>query len=111
MPARNEFVALRPDVSSETTFRNSFSTNAVACRSVLPSRRCAPYAASTFHFAAPPSAITSVEDLQGRGDPWQPVEAWPALTGRLGGQVPDDAGGLAQAAPVGGERGQDAGAQ
>ena len=42
LPARNVFVALRPEVSCATTCWNSFCTYAVACLSVLPSRRSAP---------------------------------------------------------------------
>src|SRR5207245_6513230 len=53
LPARNVFVALRPEVSCETTCLNSCCTYAVACLSVLPRRRCAPYAARMFHFAEP----------------------------------------------------------
>src|SRR6476619_4307280 len=53
LPARNVFVALRPEVSCETTCLNSSCTYAVACLSVLPRRRCAPYAARMFHFAEP----------------------------------------------------------
>ena len=52
-PATNALVAFRPDVSRETTFLNIRSTHAIACLSVFPSRRWAPYAAITFHFAAP----------------------------------------------------------
>src|SRR3954464_4729114 len=53
LPERNVLVALRPDVSCETTCWKSFCTYAVACLSVLPRRRWAPYAARMFHFAEP----------------------------------------------------------
>src|SRR4029077_6033857 len=53
LPARNVLVALRPELSCETTWEKSFCTNVRACSSVLPSRRAAAYAASTFHFAEP----------------------------------------------------------
>ena len=48
---------------------------------------------------------------EGGGDAGQPVEAGAALAGRLEGQVAQDTGGLGEAAAVGGERGEDAGAQ
>src|SRR5579884_4149814 len=53
LPERNVFVALRPEVSCETTCLKSCCTYAVACLSDLPRRRWAPYAARTFHFAEP----------------------------------------------------------
>src|SRR5262249_54458130 len=51
LPERNVLVAFEPDVSCETTLRNSFWTYTIPWASVFPRWRCAPYAARTFHFA------------------------------------------------------------
>ncbi len=82
LPDRNVFVAFEPDVSCDTTCLNSSCTYAVACASVLPRRRSAPYAARMFHFAEPelngfgvttctPGLIRSAQPLMCFGLPWR----------------------------------------